>query len=42
MIVHKFNVVSVLAFKPKTEPPLHVHPNAILAFSIAFQRLEVI
>jgi len=42
MIIHKFNVIRIFAFKPETEPPLHVHPNAVLAFSVTLQRFEVI
>jgi len=40
MIVHDLNVVGVVALPAKTDAPLIVYPNAVLACTIATQKFE--
>jgi hypothetical protein len=42
MIVNDLNVRRVTVTPPETDPPLLVNPDAVLAFAIAFQGLELI
>ena len=40
MVIDNFNIVSVSVQPTKTDPPLIVDSNAVLALAIALQRLE--
>ena len=42
MIVHDFNIVNAIGFPDKTQPPLIVDANAVLAFAITSQRFKTI
>jgi hypothetical protein len=42
MIVADFDVVRITVDEPKTNPPLIVHGNRVLALSIIFERVKVI
>ena len=42
MIVDDFNVQGVTVTPPEADPPLLIDPDAVLAFSIALQSLELI
>ena len=42
MIIDDLNVRGVTVTPPETDPPLLVDPDAVLAFAIAFQSLELI
>jgi hypothetical protein len=42
MIIDDLNVKGVTVTPPETDPPLTVDPDAVLAFAIAFQSLELI
>jgi len=40
MIVHNLYVVSVAFFPHKTNPPLVIDADAVLPFSVSFQRMK--
>ena len=42
MIIHNFHVVDIAIAPSKTDAPLVVDANAVLPFSIAFQRFQAI
>jgi len=42
MVVANFNVIGVTIKKPKTDAPLVVNGDGILAFSVSFQSVKPI
>ena len=42
MIVHDFHIVGIAVAPNKADAPLVVNADAVLSFSIAFQRFQVI
>ena len=42
MVVHNFNIISVAVSPGEAQPPLIVHPDAVLPSTIARQRLKAI
>lgn len=42
MVVADFDVVRITVYEPKTNAPLIVHGNGVLAFAVIFQCMKVI
>ena len=42
MVVHNFYVQRILTMPAEANPPLIVHADAVLAFAVVFQRLQVV
>jgi hypothetical protein len=42
MIIIDFDIVSVVSFPYKADPPLFIYPNAVLSRAFSFQRLKMI
>jgi hypothetical protein len=42
VVVHDLNLVSAIQFPDKTDSPLVIDANAVLAFAIRSQRLELV
>ena|SRR5438105_2301579 len=40
MMIHNFDLVGVCVMPAKANPPLVIYSDAVLAFTVAFQRLQ--